>query len=51
MDEKWDWERTGNIKYLKLNKLEHLFQLPSPFHCSLHPFKVISRHTNPSRLL
>ena len=31
MDEKWDWERTGNIKYLKLNKLEHLFQLPSPF--------------------
>ena len=22
----WDWERTESIKYLKLNKLEHLFR-------------------------
>ena len=26
-------------------------QLPSLFYCSFHPFKVISHHTNPPRLL
>ena len=60
-----NWVRTESIKYLKLlilmfdSKFEFIniqklvkqkTPLPSPFYCSLHPFKFIPYHTNPPGL-